>query len=116
MTTYGKMEVQVHVCLTSALVGGEWSASRLGCFTPKHPLDRRLSGTQIRSGRCGEKSLTLPGIEFGSQVIATELSSTHFYPTGVFLQSPYILNIILIINGSFVLDSSRPSSGTRLAG
>jgi hypothetical protein len=43
--------------LTSALGRGEWSALRLGCFTPKgnsplYALDRRQSGPQSRSGRC----------------------------------------------------------------
>jgi hypothetical protein len=28
------MDVQIHVFLTSALVGGEWLASRPGRFTP----------------------------------------------------------------------------------
>jgi hypothetical protein len=45
--------------LTSVLDGGEWSASRAGCFTsreraPLTPLDRRLDGPQSRSGRGGE--------------------------------------------------------------
>jgi hypothetical protein len=30
--------------LTSALDGGEWSASRPGRLTPWYPLDRRLGG------------------------------------------------------------------------
>jgi hypothetical protein len=49
---------------TSALGGGEWSASRPGRF-PRYPLDRRLGGPQSRSGRCGEEKnlLPLPGIE-----------------------------------------------------
>jgi hypothetical protein len=34
MKTYEGVNVQIHVFLTSALVGGEWSASRLGRFTP----------------------------------------------------------------------------------
>jgi hypothetical protein len=33
MYTYG-MEVQLHMFLASALVGGEWSASRPGRSTP----------------------------------------------------------------------------------
>jgi hypothetical protein len=56
--------------LTSALVGGEWSASRHGRFThrkrvPFYPLDRRLGGPQSRSGRSGEEknSQPLPGLE-----------------------------------------------------
>jgi hypothetical protein len=34
MTTQSKMEIQFHAFLTSALDGGEWSASRFGRFTP----------------------------------------------------------------------------------
>jgi hypothetical protein len=33
MKTYGGVDVQIHIYLTSALVGGEWSASRPGRFT-----------------------------------------------------------------------------------
>jgi hypothetical protein len=32
--TYGGVDVQIHVFLTSALIGGEWSTSRPGPFTP----------------------------------------------------------------------------------
>jgi hypothetical protein len=55
--------------LTSALDGGEWSASRPCRFiprgkSPRYPLDRRLGGPQGRSRRCGEIiQLALPGIE-----------------------------------------------------
>jgi hypothetical protein len=31
----GRMEVYLHALLTSALDGGEWSASRCGRFTPR---------------------------------------------------------------------------------
>jgi hypothetical protein len=34
MKTYGGVDVQIHVFLTSALVGGEWSASLPGRVTP----------------------------------------------------------------------------------
>jgi hypothetical protein len=53
----------------SALVGGEWSASRLGRITPgkivpRYKLYRKLGGPQSRSGRCGkEKNLPLPELE-----------------------------------------------------
>jgi hypothetical protein len=33
MKAYGGVDVQMHIFLTSALVGGEWSASRPGRFT-----------------------------------------------------------------------------------
>jgi hypothetical protein len=33
MKAYGVVDVQIHVYLTSALIGGEWSASRTGRLT-----------------------------------------------------------------------------------
>jgi hypothetical protein len=54
MNTYWGVEVYLRAFLTSALDGGEWSASRPGRFTPqgkspRYPLDRRLGGPQILS-------------------------------------------------------------------
>jgi hypothetical protein len=34
MKAYGGMDVHIHISLTSALAGGEWSASRPGRCTP----------------------------------------------------------------------------------
>jgi hypothetical protein len=34
MKAYGRVDVEIHIFLTSALAGGEWSASRPGRFTP----------------------------------------------------------------------------------
>jgi hypothetical protein len=34
MKTYKGVDVYIHIFLTSALIGGEWSDSRLGRFTP----------------------------------------------------------------------------------
>jgi hypothetical protein len=34
MKAYGGVDMYSHISLTSALVGGEWLASRLGRFTP----------------------------------------------------------------------------------
>jgi hypothetical protein len=55
MKRYGGVDVYIHVLLTLALVVGEWSASRLGAFTPeesalRNPLDRKLDGSQSWSG------------------------------------------------------------------
>jgi hypothetical protein len=59
MKMYGGVDVLVHVFLTSALAGGERSASRLGRSNPG-----RLSGHQKGLGRCGIKNiLLLPVIE-----------------------------------------------------
>jgi hypothetical protein len=35
MKRYEKVEVWLHPFLTTAIVGGEWSALRLGRFTPR---------------------------------------------------------------------------------
>jgi hypothetical protein len=65
MKTYGGVKVELHILLTTALVGGQWSASRNGRFTPwetapRYPLDRRLGGPQNRSGRHGEEKILTP--------------------------------------------------------
>jgi hypothetical protein len=66
--TYGRVNVLTRVFLTSALFGGERSASRPRHFTPgknsREPLDRVLGGPQSRSGQHGEEKIfTLPGLE-----------------------------------------------------
>jgi hypothetical protein len=65
MKVFGGVDGYIHVFLTSALVGGEWSASRPGRFTPqgknlRYPLDRRLGGPQNWSGRRGEEKILGP--------------------------------------------------------
>jgi hypothetical protein len=42
MKTYVEVAVQIHVFLTSALIGGEWLDSRPGHITP----EERAPGTQ----------------------------------------------------------------------
>jgi hypothetical protein len=42
MKAYGAVDLQIHVSLTSALLGGEWLAPRPGRFTP----GKRAPGTQ----------------------------------------------------------------------
>jgi hypothetical protein len=34
MKAYGGADIEIHILLTSVLVGGEWSASRPGRFVP----------------------------------------------------------------------------------
>jgi hypothetical protein len=74
----------MHVFLASALVGGEWSVSRPGRFTPteslRYPLDRRLSGPQSRSGHHGEGRIldrTGTGTLALSVAIPTEKKEKH---------------------------------------
>jgi hypothetical protein len=66
---YGGVGVQIQIFLTSALVGGEWSASRPDRFTP----GKRAPSTHWIGGWVGpraglddaenRKFLTLPGLE-----------------------------------------------------
>jgi hypothetical protein len=64
MKEYGGVVVYIHIFSTSALAGGECSASLPGRFTPvkkpRYPLDRRLSGTRSRSRRRGKENILDP--------------------------------------------------------
>jgi hypothetical protein len=72
MRTYGTVDVYIHVFWSSALVGGEWSASRPSCFTAGE-IDH---GTHWIGGWVGprtsmydvekRKLLTLPGLKLWS--------------------------------------------------
>jgi hypothetical protein len=83
MKTYGGADVQIHV-LTSALVGGEWSASRLGHFPP----GERAPGTLWIVGWMGPRTsledverriiLTLLGLEL--RRLARPARSHSLYP------------------------------------
>jgi hypothetical protein len=69
MKACGGVDVYIHIFLTSALAGGEWSASRPGHFT----LGERAPGTHCIGGWVdpraslddvkNRKFLTLPGLE-----------------------------------------------------
>jgi hypothetical protein len=69
MKTYGRVDVQFHIFLTSVLFGGEWSTSLPGRFTP----EERATGTHWIGGWVGRRAglddvekrkfLTIPGLE-----------------------------------------------------
>jgi hypothetical protein len=69
MKAYGGEDVQFHIFLTSALVGGEGSASHPGHFTPGlRAPGARLIGGCVRPTACldaGKRKnlLPVPGIE-----------------------------------------------------
>jgi hypothetical protein len=69
MKAYGGVDVQIQIFLTSALVGGEWSASRPSRFTPKEraPGNHWIGGwVDHRTGLNDmekRKFLTLPGLK-----------------------------------------------------
>jgi len=54
------MKIKLHAFLILFLIGDEWSASRYSHFTPREEprnlSDRRLKGSQNRSGRDGQVS------------------------------------------------------------
>jgi hypothetical protein len=67
---WGERKYSSYSFLTSALVGGEWSASRPGRALPRgkdhrYPLYRRLGGSQSRSGHrgCRGSNLDLPVVQ-----------------------------------------------------
>jgi hypothetical protein len=62
MKAYGVVDVQIHIFLTSALAGGEWSASRPGRFTPRtHWIGGWVDPTAGLDDVEKRKFLTLPG-------------------------------------------------------
>jgi hypothetical protein len=52
MKAYREGDVWIHIFLTLALVGGEWSASRPGSFTP----GERAPGTRWIGGWVGHRA------------------------------------------------------------
>jgi hypothetical protein len=68
MKTYWGVDVQIHASLTSALVGGEWSASRPCCFT---------SGSHWIEGWVGSRAAlgNMEKLKFLTQTLAPRLSS-----------------------------------------
>jgi hypothetical protein len=69
MKTYGGADVQIHVFLTSVLVGGEWLASRPGRFNPRKepPATHWIGGWMGNKADMDDvkkwKLLTLPELE-----------------------------------------------------
>jgi hypothetical protein len=71
MKTCGGVNVYIHIFLTSALIAGEWSASRPGRFTPgeRAPSTHCIGGWRGGGPRAGlddlekRKFLILPGLE-----------------------------------------------------
>jgi hypothetical protein len=97
MKAYGGVDVQIHILLTSALAGGEWSASRPSRFTPRE----RVPGTHWIGGgvdpRAGldnvekRKFLTIPGLELQPLSHPAQGQSLHRlrYPGSYFYHGTY---------------------------
>jgi hypothetical protein len=65
MKTHGEVEVQLHAFLTSALDGGEWSASRPGRFA---------RGANCKGGCVGPRA--------GVDAVAKKITITFIAPDG----------------------------------
>jgi hypothetical protein len=104
MKMYGWVHVQIHVILTSALFGGEWSALRPGIFT----LGERIPSTHWIGGWVGprsrlddmQKNLSLPGLElrpFGrpahSQSLYRHATETSFRKLNKMVCSVHVISI-----------------------
>jgi hypothetical protein len=69
MKVYGVLDVEIHIFLTSALAGGEWSALLAGRFTSgeRAPGTHWIGGwVNLRTGLDDVKNrkfLTIPGLE-----------------------------------------------------
>jgi hypothetical protein len=88
MKTYGGVELFIQVLLSSALVGGEWSASRHGRITPGEgaPSPHYIGGwVGLRIGLDDverRKILPLPGLELRPLGCpARSQSLYHYIPT-----------------------------------
>jgi hypothetical protein len=63
MKTYGVVDVEIHILLTSALAAGERSASCPGRFTPGTHWIGGWVGPRASLDDVEKKFLTLPGLE-----------------------------------------------------
>jgi hypothetical protein len=100
MKAYVGVDVSIHIFLTSALVGCEWSASRSSRFTsqgksPRYPLDRRLVELQSRSGRRGEETNFLPCPHSNTEPSVVQPAASRY--TDCAIPDPKCIIIIIII-------------------
>jgi hypothetical protein len=93
MKTYGGVDVYIHVFLTSELVGGEWSASRPGRFTPRerapgtHWIGGQV-GPQSQSGQHGEEKILDPtGTRSPTPWLSSQLHRLHYPESYKYTQS-----------------------------
>jgi hypothetical protein len=71
-----EVDVYIHIFWTSALVGGEWSASRLGRFTP----GERAPGTHCIGASLDDMEKILDPIGTGTPTPRSSTLSQSLYP------------------------------------
>jgi hypothetical protein len=92
MKAYGGVNVKIHVFFTSALVAGEWSASRPGSFTPggRAPCTHWIGRWMIPRAGLDDveerKFLTLSGLKL--QPLAVQLVGSRFTDYAIPTPSP----------------------------
>jgi hypothetical protein len=91
MKAYGGVEVYIHVFLTSALVGGEWSASRPCRFTP----GERDPGTHWIGGWVGPKA----GLDDVERRKISPLPGLELRPLGRRARSQSLYRLSSLTNG-----------------
>jgi hypothetical protein len=104
-SAYGKVEVSLHLLY---LLGGEWSASRPGRFSPRETapvtlLNRKLGVTQSRSESFGERKNLLPRLKIETRIfcypassIYTTLTELSRHPNSKQISMLYIITILRI--------------------
>jgi hypothetical protein len=107
MKAYREVDVQIHIFLTSALAGGEWSASHPGRFTPGErgfPTHWIGGWVDPRAGLDDmedRKFLTLPGLEF--RPLDRPARSQSLYRLRYNFTTDIILCQVIFRNRSFIV-------------
>jgi hypothetical protein len=105
MKVYGGVDVYTYVFLTSALVGGEWSASRPGRFTPgeRAPSTHWIGGwVDLRTGLNDvEKENSFPHQDSNSDPSAIQPVASHYSDYAILAPQdhgslPHQLNLTLL--------------------
>jgi hypothetical protein len=111
------VDVQLQPFLTSAPDGGEWSTSRLSCYTPRgerlqYSLNKGLGGPQSRSGNFGKERKSLAPVV--KRITIPQLSSQwpSYYIDRAILAALYLIcnNNLINFNGYLLtcrLNSTR---------
>jgi hypothetical protein len=94
MKAYGGVDVSIHIFLTSALAGGEWSASRPGRFTPGTNwiggwVDPRAGLDNLEK----RKFLILPGLELRTLSHPARSQSLNVVQISLELQPQILIHI-----------------------
>jgi hypothetical protein len=109
INSYREMEVYIHIFLTSALIWGEWSASRPGRFILEKnlwfpPLVRRLGSPSKRCWGFGEETYSLPLSRIELRFLChLACSIVPIYFNDIVYLPFHIKRVWMILKGNFVI-------------